>query len=264
MTLVDFIYYNSIGATTLAIGFLTLEYLSDPSNFIPNMRSYSLNALYWGMDKVITLRLLYTTHIKPLVENIGLGKEYDGIEMFNLSDRYARYYGSDFENNKIYCIRSVEKNGKVYKETMYYDHLNDSIYSTIQESKPYLGIELIYNDTSYDVFDILKPYHICGNIIDKDVIRIIMIHILKLQIVDYENIRYTLKIFKKDSSQAQLDETKNIEFIEDSYEIYEEDTNEDTEEDAEEDVNEDDSADDEVDEEEHDDEADEEQVTKEE
>lgn len=215
----DFLYYNGVGLTTVSIGFFTLEYLSDPDNFIKNMSSYTSNILFWSIDKVITLKMLYNTHIKSSIKNIY--NKDNNIEMFDVTNNYKRYYecGEEKNEKQIYVINTVEKNGKIYKKSGGYD---DNSNDEICVSNPYMSIELTYNGKTYDLTNTLKQYHIVGNYINYDLIVILMLYELKIEHIQFDDIHlhYTLSIFKNDFSNEIFDETATIKLVKDSFIVF--------------------------------------------
>ncbi len=210
----DFIYYNFIGLSTFSIGFLTLEYLSSPDDFFKNIIEYTNSIKYWTIDKIVTLNMLYNTYLKH-----HISKEYSGVELFDIDNNYEKYYGNDINDKNLYINTSVEHNCKVYKETTYLDY---TVVNGVKVSSPFMSCELLYKSKNdkyekYDLTEILKPYYILGNIIDKNLICVILKYNLKVETHNLSSIQYRLNILNNSLELVEYNENDIIELTIDNY-----------------------------------------------
>lgn len=228
----DFIYYNTLGFIGASTFFLSMEYLSEPENFIQNIRSKSIDIAYWTFDKVITIKHKYD----------DLGNYYNNRNKNNKKDKID-IFCYDKQGSLIQHIRNEtdkEFHTIVYNKKQYF--VNSTIsHQTIKSLNypPFLNVELIipnnhinineamddYNNSSnkhefntYNIYDKLKLFFIKGNVFDDTFFKAFMKYFYKLEIENYFLHVITNKCETKTITQNQMIKMNdNFEFERDVY-----------------------------------------------
>lgn len=213
-----------LGGVGLGISYYNREYLKKKtmSNLWNMTRNYHIISIYledfYDIIEKYTINILKNEHKIYEKEN-DLQEDNINIIQFNINTlekkvwnikNYIKMY-----SKLNYDILLIQKN-KLYKRM---DKLDIEKIKDLTFEKTnldiFLSVELIYNNKTYDLTTILKPYYIVENkILDKKFIQWIMY--TEYDIVNTE--KYTINMIDNNVNMKQIDETNSI-FIVDK-EIY--------------------------------------------
>lgn len=157
----DFIYYNVIGCCLVTTSFLGIEYITDPQNFTKNIKSYSLNTLYFVANKVIELNIIYEDKLLPIYQKVK-----------------KTLCKNNRQNIKPVIIGKRKYNYRFCKENDAGYYVMDGVID-VMPSKPFIHFDVSYIDDNGNKKDIcitneLNKFCVIGNIIDDDVINYIV------------------------------------------------------------------------------------------
>ena len=146
----DFFYYNSIGLTLSLCCFYTLEYISHPSNFRERLRYHKDTVIYWSLDKIVSIKMLYDDHVMAPIENM-----YRKIQTPRNREKEDFRYTVD---GKEIVFKRFERGEE------YYYSLKDKENTVVE---PFMSMELYYRDRVYEIGNQIRHFCVIGNVFDE-------------------------------------------------------------------------------------------------
>lgn len=117
------------------------------------------------------------------------------------------YYGVCKKPNQWKQIHYNEKIMITYEEyinDIKYIKIVDIIHKQIEnkiipfEKKPFMYIQLVFNDTHQNIYDDIKPYFVNGNIINRELVEYIALHKYNMNLC--QNEAYQIHVFTNDAT----------------------------------------------------------------
>lgn len=194
MGFLEGLYYNTIGVGSLLLLFASLEYISDPDTFHSRMKSYLESITFWGLDKIVSLKMLNDDIADYLIQRLSIAgkhkylvydKENDyketSIHFLFQSSKFSKMSENqdtyDYDDTKYYIL---EKYLYDKKTICFITPNNNILLSSIEPAYPWIHMDFIVNDTTYDVQDCIKPFLVNGNVLDLEFFNYFTKHILEL------------------------------------------------------------------------------------
>lgn len=202
----NFIAYNTAGITLSGISFVSLEYMSDPSNFKKNMKTYANNVKYWVLDKIVTGYTLYrdyfpeekntqdnTTNIDSLTYNV------EGDLISKDSPEYKWSFERELIDGEEYFVR---------------DHFIKTQHR-IKTNNIFMGCEIINDGNTIDITSEISKFCVVGISIDRIFLKAFMKKFFSIDLCD----DFTMNFISKDCKVSSLDKTQKLCINNNNFEI---------------------------------------------
>ena len=214
----SFLYYFPIvNLFNLGIYFL-LEYLTDDTMFIDNMKTTALNVGLWGVEKYTVLKDIYNKHVYPYVKKVYAPNE-GNIVYYNKttreSDVVERLPINVLENRDSYLIfyNDRQVNDNIEQNKFIQIHDDDDIREKLDSlaefstSAPFIQVEFHDESNVIDITQDVKDYCVDGNVLDSAFFRYILDSNHKFKIT---NDTYTIKIMDATISMKTVESSQVI------------------------------------------------------
>lgn len=189
----DFILYNTLGFTLGTTTFLTLEYINDPKNFSKNIKRHSHSILGWSIDRFLEYKVTYDEQIKPHIDDFlsnskkqekNISDEPEVIITENneymsiIIDDKLYYFNMNLNRNSdTNDVNSVSDNESMSDNKPNIKKHNDDTLN-LTPSNPFTSMTVLVSfankEIEYDITRNIRPFCICGNIIDNELIEVIL------------------------------------------------------------------------------------------
>ena len=214
--------YLMLGGVGLGISYYNREYLKKKlmSNLWNMTRNYHIISIYLedfsDIIEKYTMNILKNEHNykkddKDDKDDKDNQEENINIIQFNINTLEKNIYPIKnyikIYSNLDYDILLIQKN-KIYKrmDKLDIEKIKDLTFEKTNLDL-FLSVELLYNNKTYDLTKVLKPYYVVGNkILDKKFIQWIMY--TEYDIVNTE--KYTINLIDNNVNMKQIHETNSI------------------------------------------------------
>lgn len=202
----NFLIYNTIGFVFYSIYFLSLEYMSDSTNFRKNIYRYYNNVRYWIIDKVISVYAIYidfypkspeiedkTSNIKELIYDVS------GNITSRNNEEYKSIFEKSFIDSKEFFVR-------------------DSLYNSnnnINTNVIFMSCEILDNDNVINITNEISKFCVSGIEIDKIFLKAFMKRIFDYELTE----NFIMNFITSDCDILKIDKTTKLNIKDDSFDI---------------------------------------------